>query len=159
MAQLRAPFTVTPKPRFFDLALRVNQLSLANSAKFTFPEDGVLRFITIVTSTATNGPLSSVGMTLSFNTPDLAGATDLPVNGVIYGDSMVPTTATPAGAEIVGTKATYLDTQDLFVGAGDFLIARITGTGTFTGNIDAAIAFSPLSEWVNFRQPTSAVRI
>lgn len=150
---------ITPKPRFFNLTLRANQLSLTNSSKFTFPEDGILRFINIVTSTATNGPLSSIGLTLSFNTPDLDGATTLPVSGVIYGDSMVPTTAIPAGTEIVGTKATYLDTQHLFVGAGEFLIARIIGTGTFVGSIDAAIAFSPLTEWVNFREPTVAVRI
>jgi hypothetical protein len=47
----------------------------------------------------------------------------------------------------------------MLIGANEFLLARIIGTGVFTGVIDAAIAFNPLSEWINFREPTSAVRI
>jgi len=159
MAALKAPFSVTPKPRFFNLSLRVNNLSLTNSAKFVFPESAILRYITAVVSSSTNGPLSSVGMTLSFNTPDIAGATNLPVDGVIYADSFVPTLGVGAGIELNGNKATYIDTQDMLIGASEFVIARIVGTGTFTGTIDASIAFNPLSEWINFREPTTAVRI
>lgn len=159
MAQLKAPFSVTPKPRFFNLSLNVNNLSLTNSNKFVFPESAILRYITVVTSSSTNGPLGSVNMSLSFNTPDVAGATNLPVDGVIYADSFTPTLGVGAGVELNGSKATYIDTQDMLIGASEFLIARIIGTGTFTGVIDASIAFNPLSEWINFREPTSAVRI
>ena len=159
MAQLKAPFSVTPKPRFFNLSLNVNNLSLTNSAKFVFPESAILRYITVVTSSSVNGPLGSASMTLSFNTPDVPGATNLPVDGVIYADSFVPTLAIGAGVEVNGTKATYIDTQDMLIGASEFMIARIVGTGTFVGTIDAAIAFNPLSEWINFREPTVAVRI
>ena len=159
MPALKAPFSVTPKPRFFNPSLRVNNLSLTNSARFVFPESAILRYITVVTSNSVNGPLGSVGMSLSFNTPNVPGATNLPVDGVIYGESFVPTLAIGAGVEVNGTKATYIDCQDMLVGASEFLIARIVGTGTFVGAIDAAIAFNPLSEWINFREPTTAVRI
>jgi hypothetical protein len=159
MAQLKAPFSVTPKPRFFNLSLNVNNLSLTNSAKFVFPESAILRYITVVTSSSTNGPLGSINMALAFNAPDIAGATFVPVDGVIYADSFTPTLGVGAGVELNGTKATYIDTQDMLIGASEFILARIIGTGTFTGVLDASIAFNPLSEWINFREPTSGVRI
>lgn len=159
MPALKAPFSVTPKPRFRNLNLNVNNLSLTNSARFVFPEDAILRYITISASISTNGPLSNAGLTLSFNTPDVAGAINLPVDGVIYADSFVPTLGVGAGVELNGTKSVYIDTQDMLVGANEFLLARIVGFGTFTGVIDACIAFNPLSEWINFREPTTAVRI
>ena len=157
MGQLKAPFSITPKPRFFNLSLAVSNLSLFNSAKFTFPEDAVLRYMTVVASSSTNG-IGSVLMAVAFNAPDIAGSNVIPNDGVIYADSFAPTLAVGA-TEMNASKATYIDTQDMFIKANETILTRIVGTGTFSSFIDISIAFNPISEWVNFREPTVAVRI
>ena len=157
MGQLKAPFSITPKPRFFNLSLGVNNLSLFNSAKFTFPEDAVLRYMTIVTSSSTNG-VASVFMAVAFNAPDILGSTAIPNEGVIYADSFATTLAVGAN-EMNSSKSTSIHTQDMFTKANETILTRIVGTGTFTGFIDISIAFNPIAEWVNFREPTIGARI
>jgi hypothetical protein len=46
----------------------------------------------------------------------------------------------------------------MFIKANETILTRIVGGGTFSSFIDISIAFNPISEWVNFREPTIGVR-
>jgi hypothetical protein len=96
-------------------------------------------------------------MALAFNAPNIPGSNVIPTDGVIYADSFAPTLSVGA-TEMNASKSTSIHTQDMFVKANETILARIVGTGTFSSFIDVSIAFNPISEWVNFREPTIGVR-
>ena len=95
---------------------------------------------------------------ISWTSFNLSGSAPPPVVETLPGDPTQYAYVLISNETAYDLNVQYAGVQKL-ISAWTLDCFAITGTGTFTGNIDAAIAFSPLSEWVNFRQPTSAVRI
>ena len=75
-------------------------------------------------------------------------------DGIIWRDELL----NPAAGTLSDSKSNQITLNDVFVHAGTIIAIYANG---LNGNarINATIAFNPIAEWINFREPTIGARI
>lgn len=159
---------INPKPRFVTLTsgpstgalVGVPLATLFRAAFFRFPQDSIVHFVMVNSVLTANGALSQAigaitygqgGDTFGF---DLNSGTDNATDNVIWRDEFV----NPAAGVISEGKSTQIIMNEFFAHAGTGMGIYVNGVNAGV-NINATIAFNPIAEWVNFREPTIGARI
>jgi hypothetical protein len=159
---------INPKPRFVTLTsgpstgalVGVPLATLYKAAFFRFPQDSIIHYVMVNSTFTANGALSqaigaiaygqgnqTIGDTLN---PGLNNFTD----NVIWRDELL----NPIAGVIANSKSVQIMMNEFFAHTDTGLGIYVNGINATT-NINATIAFNPIAEWVNFREPTSGARI
>jgi hypothetical protein len=64
----------------------------------------------------------------------------------------------PAAGVVTADKSTQIMMNEFFVHSGTGMGIYVNGLSG-NANINATIAFNPIAEWINFREPTIGARI
>jgi hypothetical protein len=160
---------IHPKPRFVTLVASVPSTgvlvgapyaTLWKAAFFRFTEDVVMHSMLINSTLTANGAASLAIGAVAFNQGEesigfnLGGGLSNAFDGILWRDEL----QNPAAGVISDGKSTQFMFSDFFCHTGTGIGIYVNGI-TSTLDINATISFNPLSEWVNFREPTSGVRI
>jgi len=159
---------INPKPRFVTLTsgpstgalVGVPLATLYKAAFFRFPQDSIIHYVMVNSTFTANGALSqaigaiaygqgnqTIGDTLN---PGLNNFTD----NIIWRDELLNV----AAGIVTADKSTQIMMNEYFVHTGTGIGIYVNGLSG-NANINATIAFNPIAEWVNFREPTSGARI
>lgn len=159
---------INPKPRFVTLTsgpstgalVGVPLATLYRAAFFRFPQDSIIHYVMVNSTLTANGALSqaigavaygqgeqNIGET--FN-PGLDNFTD----NVIWRDELL----NPVAGILTDSKSNQIMMNEFFVHTGTGFGIYVNGINASV-NINATIAFNPIAEWVNFREPTAGARI
>ena len=160
--------TINPKPRFVTLTSGPSTGSLVgaplatlfNAAFFRFPQDSIIHYVLVNSTLTCNGAASQAIGAIAYGQGNQtigenfsAGGTNF-LDAVLWRDEVL----NPAAGVISEGKSTQIILSEFFVHSD-------TGIGIFVNginasvNINATIAFNPIAEWINFREPTIGVRI
>ena len=160
---------IHPKPRFVTLVASVPSTgtlvgapyaTLWKAAFFRFTEDVVMHSMLINSTLTANGAASLAIGAVAFNQGQsniglsLDPANPNAFDEILWRDQL----QNPAAGIISDGKSTQFMFNDFFCHTGTGIGIYVNGI-TSTLDINATISFNPLSEWVNFREPTSGVRI
>ena len=160
---------INPKPRFVTLTASVPSTgafvgiplaTLWKTASFRFIEDSIMHSMMINSTLVANGAASLATAAIAYGTgsPSITFilGTDLTNNTetVIWRDNL----QNPAAGVLSDGKSTQFMFNEFFVHAGTEITIYVNGiSGTL--DVNAAISFNPIAEWINFREPTIGVRI
>lgn len=159
---------VNPKPRFVTLTsgpstgalVGVPLATLFKASFFRFPQDSIIHFVMVNSILTATGALSqAIGaiaygqgdQTIGFN---LASGLDNTTENVLWRDEFI----NPGAGTISEGKSTQIIMNEFFAHTGTGIGIYVNGINAAV-NINATIAFNPITEWVNFREPTTGVRI
>ena len=161
--------TINPKPRFVTLIASVPStgafvgapLATLNRASFfRFPQDSVVHYVMVNSTFSIDGAFAQVTGAVAYGQGEDTLASILGVglenftDGIIWRDQIL----NPAAGTLSADKSTQIMMNEFFCHAG-------TGIGIYVNglngnlNINATIAFNPIAEWINFREPTIGARI
>jgi hypothetical protein len=160
--------SINPKPRFVTLTsnpstgalVGVPLATLVNAAFLQFPQDSIIHYVMVNSTFSIDGALAQVTGAVAYGQGEDTLASILGVglenftDGIIWRDQIL----NPASGTLSADKSTQIIMNEFFCHAG-------TGIGIYVNglngnlNINATIAFNPLAEWVNFREPTTGARI
>ena len=159
---------INPKPRFVTLTsnpstgalVGVPLATLVNAAFFRFPQDSIIHYVMVNSTLTCNGALSQAIGSVVYGQGNQtigevfsAGATNF-ADGVLWRDELL----NPAAGVVSEGKSTQIIMSEFFVHSD-------TGIGIYVNGINASvminatIAFNPIAEWINFREPTFGARI
>lgn len=159
---------INPKPRFVTLTsgpstgalVGVPLATLFKAAFFRFPQDSVVHFVMVNSILTATGALSQAIGSIAYGQGDQTigdnfnpGADNFADN-VIWRDEFI----NPGAGTISEGKSTQIIMNEFFAHANTGIGIYVNGINAAV-NINATIAFNPVSEWVNFREPTVGVRI
>jgi hypothetical protein len=160
---------INPKPRFVTLTASVPSTgafvgvplaTLWKTASFRFIEDSIMHSMMINSTLVANGAasLATAAITYGAGSPSITFilGTDLTNNTetVIWRDNL----QNPAAGVLSDGKSTQFMFNEFFVHAGTEITVYVNGlSGTL--DVNAAISFNPIAEWINFREPTVGARI
>jgi hypothetical protein len=160
---------INPKPRFVTLTASVPSTgafvgaplaTLWKASFFRFPQDSIVHYVMVNSTFTVNGAAAqAIGAVaygqgqdnIGFN---LGAGNDNFTDEIIWRDELL----NPAAGTISADKSTQIILNEFFCHTG-------TGFGVYVNglagnvNINATIAFNPVAEWVNFREPTVGARI
>jgi hypothetical protein len=160
--------SINPKPRFVTLTSNVNTgalvgvplATLYNAAFFRFPQDSIIHYVMVNSTLTCNGALSqaigsvaygqgsqTIGENFNAGTPNFT-------DGVLWRDEVL----NPIAGVISEGKSTQIILSDFFVHTDTGIGIYVNGINASV-NINATIAFNPIAEWINFREPTFGARI
>ena len=134
--------------------------TLFNAAFFRFPQDSIIHYVMVNSTLTCNGALSqAIGSVVygqgnqTIGETFTTGGTNF-ADGVLWRDEVL----NPAAGVISEGKSTQIILNEFFVHTD-------TGIGIYVNGINASvminatIAFNPIAEWINFREPTFGARI
>jgi hypothetical protein len=134
--------------------------TLFNAAFFRFPQDSIIHYVMVNSTLTCNGAASqAIGVVAygqgnqTFGENFVAGTPNF-TDGVLWRDELL----NPAAGVISDSKSNQITMNEFFVHTD-------TGIGIYVNGINASvlinatIAFNPVAEWVNFREPTTGARI
>lgn len=160
---------INPKPRFVTLISSVPSTgafvgvplaTLHRQAFFQFPQDSIIHYISIASTLSINGAFSQAIAALSYNQgalsiqPSLNPTIDNFQDDIIWRDEVL----NPAAGQVTVSKFSQIMMNEFFVHTGSGIGIYVNGVNG-NANINATIAFNPIAEWVNFREPTAGARI
>lgn len=134
--------------------------TLFNAAFFRFPQDSIIHYVMVNSTLTCNGALSqaigsvvygqgnqTIGEVFSAGSPNFA-------DGVLWRDELL----NPAAGVISDSKSNQIVLNEFFVHTDTGIGIYVNGTNASV-MINATIAFNPIAEWINFREPTIGARI
>jgi len=159
---------INPKPRFVTLTsgpstgalVGVPLATLYNAAFFRFPQDSIIHYVMINSSLTCNGAFAqAIGVVAYGQGPQTVGENfnaGFPnfTDNVIWRDEVL----NPAAGVISEGKSTQIILNELFVHTDTGIGIYVNGINASV-SINATIAFNPIAEWVNFREPTAGALI
>ena len=157
--------TSNPKPRFVTLIaafpfVGAPLATLHKAAFFRFSQDSVIHFVSVNSTFSIDGAFAQVTGAVAYGQGDetlasvLGAGLDNFTDGIIWRDEIL----NPAAGTISDSKSTQIMMNEFFCHAGTGLGIYINGQNG-NARINATIAFNPIAEWINFREPTIGARI
>jgi hypothetical protein len=160
---------INPKPRFVTLTASVPSTgafvgaplaTLWKTASFKFIEDSIMHSMLINSTLVADGAasLATAAITYGNGSPSITFILGAGISNntetVIWRDNL----QNPAAGVLSDGKSTQFMLNEFFVHAGTEVTIYVNGlSGTL--DVNATIAFNPIAEWVNFREPTSGTRV
>ena len=160
---------INPKPRFVTLTASVPSTgafvgvplaTLYRASFFRFPQDSIIHYVSINSTFLANGVASQVIGAIAYGqgqdnigfnlNPGFENITD----EIIWRDELL----NPVAGVVTADKSTQIMMNEYFVHTGTGIGIYVNGLSG-NANINATIAFNPIAEWVNFREPTTGARI
>lgn len=160
---------INPKPRFVTLTASVPSTgafvgaplaTLWKASFFRFPQDSIIHYVSINSTFLANGAFSQVIGAIAYGQGqdnigfNLGAGLDNTADEVIWRDELL----NPVAGVVTADKSTQIMMNEYFVHTGTGIGIYVNGLSG-NANINATIAFNPIAEWVNFREPTTAARI
>lgn len=159
---------INPKPRFVTLTsgpttgalVGVPLATLYKAAFFRFPQDSIIHYVMVNSTLSANGALSQAIGSVAYGQGDQTIADNLSpgldnfTDNVIWRDDLL----NPVAGILTDSKSNQIMMNEFFVHAGTGFGIYVNGINASV-NINATIAFNPIAEWVNFREPTVGARI
>ena len=160
--------SINPKPRFVTLTsnpstgalVGVPLATLFNAAFFRFPQDSIIHYVMVNSTLTCNGALSQAIGAIAYGQGNQTigevfgtGLNNFADN-VLWRDELL----NPAAGVISEGKSTQIIMNEFFVHTDSSIGIYVNGINASV-MINATIAFNPIAEWVNFREPTSGARI
>jgi len=159
---------INPKPRFVTLTsnpstgalVGVPLATLFNAAFFRFPQDSIIHDVMVSSTLTCNGALSQAIGSIAYGQGNQTigevfgtGLNNFADN-VLWRDELL----NPAAGVISDSKSNQIVMNEFFVHTDSSIGIYVNGINASV-MINATIAFNPIAEWVNFREPTSGARI
>lgn len=159
---------INPKPRFVTLTsgpstgalVGVPLATLNKAAFFRFPQDSIIHFVMVNSILTATGALAQAIGAIAYGQGDntigfdLNAGADNATDNIIWRDEFI----NPGAGTISEGKSTQIIMNEFFVHTGTGFGIYVNGINAAV-NINATIAFNPIAEWVNFREPTHGARI
>ena len=160
---------INPKPRFVTLTASVPSTgafvgaplaTLHRASFFRFPQDSIIHYVSINSTFLANGAFSQVIGAIAYGQGqdnigfNLSAGLDNTADEVIWRDELL----NPVAGVVTADKSTQIMMNEYFVHTGTGIGIYVNGSSG-NANINATIAFNPIAEWVNFREPTVGARI
>jgi hypothetical protein len=159
---------INPKPRFVTLTLSPSTgafagapfASLHRQSLFLFPQDSIIHYAMVNSTLVANGVGAQVAAALSYNqgttpiTPNLGVALDNFQEDIVWRDEIL----NPAAGVMTVSKSAQIMFNEFFCHTGTGFGLYVNGLSG-NANVNVSIAFNPIAEWVNFREPTTGARI
>ena len=160
---------INPKPRFVTLTASVPSTgtfvgsplaTLYKASFFRFSQDSIIHYVSINSTFLANGAASQVIGAIAYGQGqdnigfNLGTGLDNTADEVIWRDELL----NPVAGVVTADKSTQIMMNEYFVHTGTGIGIYVNGING-NANINATIAFNPITEWVNFREPTIGVRI
>jgi hypothetical protein len=160
---------INPKPRFVTLTASVPSTgafvgaplaTLFRASFFRFPQDSIIHYVSINSTFLANGAFSQVIGAIAYGQGqdnigfNLGAGLDNTADEVIWRDELL----NPVAGVVTADKSTQIMMNEFFVHTGTGIGVYVNGLSGNV-NINATIAFNPVAEWVNFREPTVGARI
>ena len=129
-------------------------------AFFNFPQDSVIHYASINSTFSVDGAFAQVTGALTYGRGETTISTILGAglenfeDGVLWRDELL----NPAAGTVSDSKSNQITLNDVFVHAGTIVAIYANGQNG-NARINATIAFNPIAEWINFREPTIGARI
>lgn len=160
---------INPKPRFVTLISSVPSTgtfvgaplaTLHKQSFFRFLQDSIIHYISVNSTFTVNGAFSQAVAALSYNQgadsiqPTLNPGFPNFQDDIVWRDELL----NPVAGVITTSKSMQIMMNEFFCHTG-------TGFGIYVNgingnvNVNVTIAFNPIAEWVNFREPTAGARI
>jgi len=159
---------INPKPRFVTLTsgpstgalVGVPLATLYNAAFFRFPQDSIIHYVMVNSTLTCNGAASQAIGAIAYGQGNQTigevfgtGLNNFADN-VLWRDELL----NPAAGVISDSKSNQIVMNEFFVHTDSSIGIYVNGINASI-NINATIAFNPIAEWVNFREPTSGARV
>ena len=160
---------INPKPRFVTLTASVPSTgafvgaplaTLHRASFFRFPQDSIIHYVSINSTFLANGVASQVIGAIAYGQGqdnigfNLGAGIDNTTDEIIWRDELL----NPVAGVVTADKSTQIMMNEYFVHTGTGIGIYVNGSSG-NANINATIAFNPIAEWVNFREPTVGARI
>lgn len=160
---------INPKPRFVTLISSVPSTgafvgaplaTLHKQAFFRFPQDSIIHYISVNSTFSVNGAAAQAVAALAYNQgadsiqPTLNAGFPNFQDDIVWRDELL----NPAAGVATVSKSMQIMMNEFFCHTGTGFGIYVNGING-NANINATIAFNPIAEWVNFREPTSGARI
>ena len=160
---------INPKPRFVTLTASVPSTgafvgaplaTLFRASFFRFPQDSIIHYVSINSTFLANGAFSQVIGAIAYGQGqdnigfNLGAGIDNTADEVIWRDELL----NPVAGVVTADKSTQIMMNEYFVHTGTGIGIYVNGLSG-NANLNATIAFNPIAEWVNFREPTTGARI
>jgi hypothetical protein len=160
---------INPKPRFVTLTastpstgvlVGVPLATLYKAAFFRFQQDSIIHYISINSTFLANGVASQVIGAIAYGQGqdnigfNLNPGFDNTADDIIWRDELL----NPVAGAVTADKSTQIMMNEYFVHTGTGIGVYVNGING-NANINATIAFNPIAEWINFREPTVGVRV
>lgn len=160
---------INPKPRFVTLIASVPSTgafvgvplaTLYKASFFRFAQDSIIHYISINSTFLANGAASQVIGAIAYGQGqdnigfNLGSGLDNTADDVLWRDELL----NPVAGVVTADKSTQIMMNEYFVHTGTGIGIYVNGLSG-NANINATIAFNPIAEWVNFREPTYGARI
>ena len=159
---------INPKPRFVTLTsgpstgalVGVPLATLYRAAFFRFPQDSIVHYVLVNSTLTVNGALAQAIGSIAYNQGDQTVGEDLNAGGNNFADNIIwrDELLNPAAGVLSEGKSTQIIMNEFFCHTGTGFGIYVNGINAAV-NINATIAFNPIAEWVNFREPTVGARI
>jgi hypothetical protein len=159
---------INPKPRFVTLTsnpstgalVGVPLATLFNAAFFRFPQDSIIHYVMVNSTLTCNGAFSQAIGSIAYGQGNqtigevFGTGLDNFADNVLWRDELL----NPAAGVISDSKSNQIVMNEFFVHTDSSIGIYVNGINASV-MINATIAFNPIAEWVNFREPTSGARI
>jgi hypothetical protein len=161
--------SINPKPRFVTLTASVPSTgafvgaplaTLYRASFFRFPQDSIIHYVSINSTFLANGAASQVIGAIAYGQGQdnigfiLGAGLGNTTDEIIWRDEVL----NPAAGVVTADKSTQIMFNEFFCHTGTGFGIYVNGLSG-NANINATIAFNPIAEWVNFREPTIGARI
>ena len=155
--------SINPKHRFVTISCNtagagVPLATLARQSFFRFDQDSVIASVTVSSNITLNGALSQAIAAVAYNQGDNSVGVNLPdpTLAIMWMDEAL----NPVAGLTTFSKAVSLSFDPFLATSGTSIGLYANGLGANRSiNVSVSIAYSPLSEWVNFREPRVAVHL
>jgi hypothetical protein len=159
---------INPKPRFVTLTSNPSTgalvgaplATLFNAAFFRFPQDSIIHYVMVNSTLTCNGAASQAIGAIAYGQGNQTigevfgtGLNNFADN-VLWRDELL----NPAAGVISDSKSNQIVMNEFFVHTDSSIGIYVNGINASV-MINATIAFNPIAEWVNFREPTSGARV
>ena len=160
---------INPKPRFVTLIASVPSTgafvgaplaTLYKAAFFRFQQDSIIHYISINSTFLASGAASQVIGAIAYGQGqenigfNLGSGLDNTADDTLWRDELL----NPVAGVVTADKSTQIMMNEYFVHTGTGIGIYVNGING-NANINATIAFNPIAEWINFREPTIGARI
>ena len=134
--------------------------TLFNAAFFRFPQDSIIHYVMVNSTLTCNGAASQAIGAIAYGQGNQTigevfgtGLNNFSDN-VLWRDELL----NPAAGVISDSKSNQIVMNEFFVHTDSSIGIYVNGINASV-MINATIAFNPIAEWVNFREPTSGARV
>ena len=134
--------------------------TLFNAAFFRFPQDSIIHYVMVNSTLTCNGAASQAIGAIAYGQGNQTigevfgtGLNNF-ADSVLWRDELL----NPAAGVISDSKSNQIVMNEFFVHTDSSIGIYVNGINASV-MINATIAFNPIAEWVNFREPTSGARV